>query len=150
MLSPENVSVGGVSVMPANWNGPNARRTNAAATGPSASAFATSCASTSGGTSPISFAHASDATITAPDTSSLPKQWSPFACVFTSVSMRAADGTAARIAASISAVSGRSKSVSTSIVASPSTTSPALLQPHDPSGWSHAKQPVPRSCSPRV
>ena len=66
MLSPLNVSVGGVSVMPLNWNGPNARRTNSAATGPSASAFATSCASRSGGTSPISFAHASDATITAP------------------------------------------------------------------------------------
>jgi hypothetical protein len=62
----------------------------------------------------------------------------------------AAARTASRIVLSICAVSGRSNSVSTSKVWSPSATSPALLQPQEPSGCKKAKQPRPRSCSPFV
>ena len=80
-----------------------------------------------GGSAGISAAVCSDATIRAPRSSWFPKQWSPFACVLTSVSMRAAAGTARRIALSMSSVRWRSNSVSTSNVASPSTTIPLIV-----------------------
>src|SRR5690606_3296830 len=63
--------------------------------------------------------------------------------------MRAAAGVAARIAASISRGSFQSKSVSTSSASPSPVTSPALLQPQEPSGWSHAQTPSPTSASPR-
>ena len=62
-------------------------------------------------------------------TSSLPWQWSPLAWVLTRVSILPARGSAARMARSICSVRGRSKSVSISRDSSPSTISPALLQP---------------------
>jgi len=63
----------------------------------------------------ISSAQARVATISAPPTSALPKEWSPFEWVFTSVPMRAARGSAARIASSIARVRRASNSVATSI-----------------------------------
>ena len=61
-----------------------------------------------GGRSSISAAARRELTTLAPVTSWLPQQWSPFACVFTSVSMCSAAFVAPRIAASMSRVSRRS------------------------------------------
>ena len=54
------------------------------------------------------------------------------------------------IDASISRVSGRSNNVSTSSDTPSPSISPALLQPHPPSGWRYAQHPSPTSCSPFV
>ena len=107
-------------------------------------------ASSSAGRSFISSAQAREAMISASLTSWLPKVWSPLEWVLTSRPIDLAAGTAARIRSSISAVSLRSNSVSTSKVWSRSTIRPALLHPQLPSGCRYAKQPLPRSCRPLV
>src|SRR5687767_8210578 len=67
------------------------------------------------------------------------------------MSTDSAAGDTSAMAASMEAVRRSSKSVSTTNDDAPScpTTSPALLQPHDPSGCSHAHTPSPTSCNPR-
>ncbi len=118
-------------------------------TGPIEGAAFIIAASRPGGSLRISSAQAFDAIISAPSTSSLPLQWSPFECELTSLRIGARE-VAGRIASSISRVSGRSNSVSTSIDSPPSVISPALLHPQEPSGCRYANAPLPISWRPLV
>ena len=79
----------------------------------------------------------------------LPWVWSPLEWVI-KASVIGARSVMGFIAVSISRVSGRSKSVSTSSDAPSPATSPALLQPYPPSGSVHAHTRSATSCSPRV
>jgi len=136
--SSENVRVGGGVVMSRKSNAPKQCKKNSPIS-PISGACSMRLSIISGFSCASSSAVAADIMMSAPCTNSLPLQWSPFECVFTSWPMLlAALGSAARMRSSMVLVSGLSNSVSTRSDSSPSTISPALLHPQPPSGCSHA------------
>src|SRR5437762_13050103 len=116
--------------------------------GESGGELATSPASASGLISwVISCAVAADPALAASGRSWLPQQWSPFACVVTTVVIRAS-GTASWTASSSVRVMGRVNWVSTSTASPRPVTSPELEYPQAPGGCRYAQVFAVRRCRP--